>query len=80
MFLYVQVSILAVAGPGAKKGRRTVSVAGIVNFSITKSSTPSSLVAAADFLPCTTMYFGARSPSAAIFAGSRVSVAEKSSF
>ena len=60
-----------------------MSVAGIVNFSITKSSTPSSLLAASVvsvFELCTTMYLGCRSPSAEIFAGSRVSVAEKSSF
>ena len=57
-----------------------MSVAGMVNFSITKSRTPSSLLTADVFGLWTTIYFGWRSPRAAILAGSRVSVAENSSF
>ncbi len=66
---------------GSRGRARTVSVAGIVNFSITKSKTPSSLLApSVVFRLCTTMYLGCRRPRAEIFAGSRVSVAEKRSF
>ena len=52
----------------------------MVNFSITKSSTPSSVLSSVTRWLCTTKYFGSYRFNAAIFAGSRVSVAEKSSF
>ncbi len=61
--------------------KRTLREAGIVNLSITTSMICSSVSSELFFAEsCTMKYFGSRRLKAAIFEGSRVSVAENNSF